>query len=282
VSEPTHVTDPTPVTDRAQAAAASRRSRRFAVVAAVVAVVLEVAAAVAWSGVTAGGPASLWLPLVVSPLVTAAGAWLLHLGDERGTAVLAAAGLLTVPALVASGPNLAVAPASSWLWFLGAGALLVAAALAWTARERAAWTDGPRTTSPLFVVAAVLVVAGTVLPTTWFRGPEGTGWWRPVLWEQGLSVSTLSLLLAPVVVAAVLWGASAVARPIGAALVGTLAVTGLASALANGWFVAGAPDLWVTPYGWADLAGNLALLGFAVRWWAAEPRPGPGDPRITT
>jgi hypothetical protein len=277
VSEPTQVTDgPTVAVDGPGRA----RSRTAAVLLAAAAVALEFAAFVLWLVESAGPPASLALALIVSPPVTAAGAWLLHLGDERGTAVLAASGLLTVPALVASGPTLAVATPSSWLWFAAAATLLLAAALAWTARDRRPWSAGPGTTSPLFVVAAVAVLVGTVLPTTWFRpeaAPGADGWWRPVLWEQGLSVSTFSLLLAPVVVGLVLWGASAVARPVGAGLVGALAVTGLASAVGNAWFVAGAPELWFTPYGWADLVGNLVLLGFAVRWWAPSPHPVPAD-----
>jgi hypothetical protein len=277
VSEPTRVTDPTDPTD-AVTAAGRGRSRTSAVVVAAVAAVLQVAAFAAWATEAGSFEPSLTLGLIVSPLVTAAGAWLLHRGDERGTAVLAASGLLTVPGLVASGANLAGAPTSSWLWFLAAGTLLVAAALAWTGRDRGPWSEGPTTTSRLFVAAAVAVLLGTVLPTTWFRSlgaPRVDGWWRPVLWEQGLSVSTLALLLAPVVVAVVLWAASAVARPVGAALAGTLAVTGLASAVGNVWFVAGAPDLWITPIGWADLTGNLVLLGFAVRWWTPVSEPGP-------
>jgi hypothetical protein len=269
VSEPAQTTEPTTVPGSGR-----DRSRSGAVLLAAAAAALEFAAFVLWLIESAGLPASLALGLIVSPPVTAAGAWLLHLGDERGTAVLAASGLLTVPALVASGPDLAAAPTSSWLWFVAAGTLLLAAALAWTARDRGPWSAGPGTTSPLFVVAGVAVLAGTVLPTTWFRSdvaPGGDGWWQPVLWEQGLSVSTFSLLLAPVVVGLVLWGASAVARPVGAGLVGALAVTGLASAVGNAWFVAGAPELWFTPYGWADLVGNLVLLGFAVRWWAPAP-----------
>jgi hypothetical protein len=277
VSEPTEVTDGPMLTASGPGRA---RSRTAAVWLAAAAAVLEFAAFVLWLVESAGLPASLALGLIVSPPVTAAGAWLLHLGDERGTAVLAAAGLLTVPALVASGPNLTGAPTSSWLWFVAAGTLLLAAALAWTGRDRGGWDQGPPTTSPLFVVAAVAVLVGTVLPTTWFRSevaPGADGWWRPVLWEQGLSVSTFSLLLAPVVVGLVLWGASAVARPVGAGLVGALAVTGLAAAVGNAWFVAGAPDLWFTPFGWADLVGNLVLLGFAVRWWAPAPHAGPVD-----
>jgi hypothetical protein len=181
--------------------------------------------------------------------------------------------------VVAGGPTLAGAPTSSWLWFVAAGALLVAAALAWTARDRRRWSAGPGVTSPLLVVAGVAVLLGTVLPTTWFRSgvaPGADGWWRPVLWEQGLSRSSLSLLLVPVVVAVVLWGASAVPRPIGAALLGALGVSGFASAVGNAWFVAGEPDLWFTPVGWVDLVGYLVLLGLAVRWWA-PPQPIPAD-----
>jgi hypothetical protein len=257
------------------------RSRRIAVLVAAAAAALEVAALGVWIGDAVGTSLALITGLAASAAVTAFGAWRLHLGDERGTAVLLAAALLTLPAVVATGSDLASAHASSLLWFVSAAALLVAAALAWTARDRDRWWGGGLA-SPLLVAGGLFVIAGTLLPTTWYRPEAGAGaerWWRLALWEQGLSVSTVSLLLTPAVVLVVLWAASAFARPLAAGMLAALAVTGVASAAGNIWFVLGEPELWVTPVGWIDLVGHLLLLVLAALWWTA---PDPTPPVLET
>lgn len=272
------------------ASSAPGRGRQLAVVAAAGAAVVEVVAAVRWLSEVgavgalpgAGATPALLSTVSASVAVTVVGALLLHRGDERGTAVLVAAGLLTLPAAVAGIVDLGLASTAQLVWLVAAALLLVAAALAWIGRDQGPWTaaDAPAgATGAVIAVAAVAVLAATLLPTTWYRiaGAVASDWWTPTLWMEGLDLSTMPLLLVPVVVAVVLWAGATLPRPIGAALLGTLALTGLASGAGNLLHVLGDPELWITPFGWVDLVGNLALLVVAARWWApvARPRPDP-------
>jgi hypothetical protein len=211
----------------------------------------------------------LWLAVPI------AGVLLLHRGDGRGAGILAAAGALALPSVIAGWGLLAEGP---WVFRVAQFAdvaLLVAGLLAWRSRDRARWTRVERASGPAYVVAAVSAVIGTVLPTTEFAvGPiGGDPWWRPLLlraWNDGLLSEVAAFLLVPVVLAGLLWVAHRLRQPLAGAVAGSVAVTGLVGALFTLVQATVSTEFRLTPVGWLDLAAHAALLVIAARWWRAH------------
>lgn len=229
-----------------------------------------------WNLVTFSVGLPMWSAVLglLSLVVPIAGLVLLRRGDERGVVLLVVAGALSLPAVIAGSSVLGGSPPSFRLSLLAGATLVTAGVLSWMSRDRSGWAPVERPHDPLYVAAAAVVVVAAVLPTTAFeRLPIGAEpWWQPVLWaSSGNSLWEIAgFVLAPVVVAGVLWSASRASRPLAGAAVGALMVNGLTAVLFNLVQATVSAEVRFTPVGWLDLAAQVALLAVAARWWTAR------------
>jgi hypothetical protein len=245
--------------------------RRAAIVLGASAAALELVAGVLLTvpGGLSVGPALLGLLWLAVPV---AGVVLLRRGDERGVALLIATGALSFPQVIGGGYAIGGWPWAIHLMLLANAALVAAGVLAWRSRDRPQWDRIERARDPVLLVAAGGVVLATILPTTAFAvRPIGADpWWHPLLSRASGIWAIAAFVLAPFVLAGLLWLASRSARPLAGAVVGAVAVIGLAGALFNLVQATVSAEFRLTPVGWLDLVAHAALLVIAVRWWTAD------------
>lgn len=141
-----------------------------------------------------------------------------------------------------------------------------------TSRDRPQWDRIERASSPVFLAAAAGAVIATIVPTTAFEvRPIGADpWWQPVLSRASGIWGIAAFVLAPFVLAGLLWLASRAARPLAGAVVGAVAVVGVSGALFNLVQATVSAEIRFTPVGWLDLAAHAVLLAVAARWWTAH------------
>lgn len=251
--------------------------RRAAIVVGAGAAALELVALL-WSLVTVPAELPVWSALlgVVRSAVPIAAVVLLRRGDERGVGLLIATGALSLPQAVGGWHATGGWPWAIRLLLLANVALVAAGFLAWKARDRPRWDRVERSHDPVFLAAGAGAVLAAILPTTAFAvGPIGADpWWQPVVSRASGIWAIAAFVLAPFVLAGLLWLASRTSRPLGGAVVGAIATIGLAGALFNLVQATVSAEVRLTPVGWLDLVAQATLLAVAARWWRAAAADG--------